>query len=61
MAKHEKPAANVPFGTVKLSSAHSTTASRVAEFGKREFVKAQQAHEEGVIAKRAAGLNYSGK
>ena len=33
----------------------------VAEFGKREFAKAQQAHEEGVIAKRAAGLYYSGK
>ena len=57
MAKHEQRAANVPFGTVKLSSAHSTTAS----MSKREFVKAQQAHEEGVIAKRAAGLNYSGK
>ena len=26
----------------------------VAEFGKREFVKAQRAHEEGVIAKRTA-------
>ena len=33
----------------------------VAEFGKREFAKAQRAHEEGVIAKRAAGLYYSGK
>jgi len=33
----------------------------VAEFGKREFTKAQRAHEEGVIAKRAAGLYYSGK
>ena len=33
----------------------------IAEFGKREFVKAQRAHEEGVIAKRAAGLYYSGK
>src|SRR6516225_6604620 len=33
----------------------------VGEFGKREFAKAQQAHEEGVIAKRAAGLYYSGK
>jgi len=33
----------------------------VAEFGKREFFKAQRAHEEGVIAKRAAGLYYSGK
>jgi len=33
----------------------------VAEFGRREFAKAQQAHEEGVIAKRAAGLYYSGK
>jgi bifunctional non-homologous end joining protein LigD len=33
----------------------------VAEFGWREFVKAQRAHEEGVIAKRAAGLYYSGK
>ena len=28
---------------------------------RREFAKAQQAHEEGVIAKRAAGLYYSGK
>ena len=33
----------------------------VAEFGTREFVKAQRAHEEGVIAKLAAGLYYSGK
>jgi bifunctional non-homologous end joining protein LigD len=33
----------------------------VAEFGKREFAKAQRAHEEGVIAKRAVGLYYSGK
>jgi bifunctional non-homologous end joining protein LigD len=33
----------------------------LAEFGKREFAKAQRAHEEGVIAKRAAGLYYSGK
>jgi bifunctional non-homologous end joining protein LigD len=33
----------------------------VAEFGKREFTKAKRAHEEGVIAKRAAGLYYSGK
>jgi bifunctional non-homologous end joining protein LigD len=33
----------------------------VVEFGKREFAKAQRAHEEGVIAKRAAGLYYSGK
>jgi len=54
MAKHEKRAANVELGTLHYSE-------HVAEFGKREFVKAQQAHEEGVIAKRAAGLNYSGK
>jgi bifunctional non-homologous end joining protein LigD len=33
----------------------------VAEFGNREFDKAQRAHEEGVMAKRAAGLYYSGK
>jgi bifunctional non-homologous end joining protein LigD len=33
----------------------------VTEFGTREFVKAQRAHEEGVIAKRATGLYYSGK
>ena len=33
----------------------------VAEFGRREFAKAQRADEEGVIAKRAAGLYYSGK
>jgi bifunctional non-homologous end joining protein LigD len=33
----------------------------ILEFGKREFAKAQRAHEEGVIAKRAAGLYYSGK
>ena len=33
----------------------------VAEFGKREFARAQRTHEEGVIAKRAAGLYYSGK
>src|SRR5215469_691495 len=33
----------------------------VTQFGKREFAKAQRAHEEGVIAKRAAGLYYSGK
>jgi bifunctional non-homologous end joining protein LigD len=28
----------------------------VVEFGTREFAKAERAHEEGVIAKRAAGL-----
>ena len=33
----------------------------VAEFGTREFAKAQRAHEEGVIAKRATGLYYSAK
>jgi bifunctional non-homologous end joining protein LigD len=33
----------------------------VAEFGTREFARAQRAHEEGVIAKRAAGLYYSGQ
>jgi bifunctional non-homologous end joining protein LigD len=33
----------------------------VAEFGEREFAKAKRAHEEGVMAKRAAGLYYSGK
>jgi bifunctional non-homologous end joining protein LigD len=33
----------------------------VFEFGKREFAKAQRAHEEGVIAKRATSLYYSGK
>jgi ATP-dependent DNA ligase len=33
----------------------------IAEFGTREFAKAQRAHEEGVIAKLAAGLYYSGK
>jgi len=33
----------------------------IAEFGKREFAKAQCAHEEGVIAKRSAGFYYSGK
>jgi bifunctional non-homologous end joining protein LigD len=33
----------------------------VIQFGKREFAKAQRAHEEGVIAKRATGLYYSGK
>ena len=33
----------------------------VAEFGRQEFAKAKRAHEEGVIAKRAAGLYYSGK
>jgi bifunctional non-homologous end joining protein LigD len=33
----------------------------VKEFGTREFAKAQRAHEEGVIAKRAAGLYHSGK
>jgi bifunctional non-homologous end joining protein LigD len=35
--------------------------AHVAEFGTREFAKAQRAHEEGVIAKRATGLYYSGK
>ncbi len=33
----------------------------VAQFGKQEFAKAQRAHDEGVIAKHAAGLYYSGK
>jgi bifunctional non-homologous end joining protein LigD len=32
----------------------------IPEYGKREFAKAR-AHEEGVIAKRATGLYYSGK
>ena len=32
----------------------------VTEFGRREFTKAQRAHEEGVIAKRSTGLYYSG-
>ena len=32
-----------------------------AEFGKRAFAKAKRAHEEGVVAKRAAGLYHSGK
>jgi bifunctional non-homologous end joining protein LigD len=32
----------------------------LAEFGNRAFMKAQRSHEEGVIAKRAAGLYYSG-
>jgi len=44
-----------PHGSLLRYSGH------VAEFGKREFAKAQRAHEEGVIAKRAAGLYYSGK
>lgn len=35
--------------------------AHVAKFGKREFAKARRAHEEGVIAKRAAGLYHSGK
>src|SRR5262249_27263550 len=30
-------------------------------FGRREFAKAERAHEEGVIAKRATGLYYSDK
>ena len=33
----------------------------VPEYGKREFAKARRLHEEGVIAKRATGLYYSGK
>jgi bifunctional non-homologous end joining protein LigD len=33
----------------------------VAEFGKREFARAQRTHKEGVIAKRAASFYYSGK
>jgi bifunctional non-homologous end joining protein LigD len=33
----------------------------VTKCGKREFTKAQRANEEGVIAKRATGLYYSGK
>lgn len=33
----------------------------VAEFGKREFAEAKRANEEGVMAKRAVGLYYSGK
>jgi bifunctional non-homologous end joining protein LigD len=33
----------------------------VIEFGKREFAKAQRAHEEGVIAKRATGPYHSGR
>jgi bifunctional non-homologous end joining protein LigD len=33
----------------------------VAQFGTREFARAQRTHEEGVIAKHATGLYYSGK
>ena len=33
----------------------------VAQFGRREFAKAERAQEEGVIAKRAASIYYSGK
>ena len=33
----------------------------VAKFGKRGFAKARRANEEGVIAKRAHGIYYSGK
>jgi bifunctional non-homologous end joining protein LigD len=33
----------------------------VVEFGIREFTRAQRAHEEGVIAKHATSLYYSGK
>ena len=33
----------------------------VPKHGKREFAKARRLHEEGVIAKRATGLYYSGK
>lgn len=33
----------------------------VAQFGTREFARAQRAREEGVIAKHATGLYYSGK
>ena len=33
----------------------------VAKLGKREFAKARQANEEGVIAERATGPYYSGK
>jgi bifunctional non-homologous end joining protein LigD len=33
----------------------------VPEYGKREFAKARRLHEEGVIAKRATGLYYSGR
>jgi bifunctional non-homologous end joining protein LigD len=47
--------ANLPRDALLHYSEH------VAEFGKREFSKAQRAHEEGVIAKRVAGLYYSGK
>ena len=43
-----------PRATAALQRARST-------FGKREFAKAQRANEEGVIAKRATGLYYSGK
>src|ERR1700752_1506453 len=31
----------------------------VAQFGTREFARAQRAHEDGVIAKHATGLYYS--
>jgi bifunctional non-homologous end joining protein LigD len=47
--------ARMPHDPLLRCSAH------VAEFGKREFARAQRAREEGVIAKRGAGLYYSGK
>jgi bifunctional non-homologous end joining protein LigD len=55
LARKKIPNALLPRNPLLHYSEH------VAEFGKREFAKAQRAHEEGVIAKRAAGLYFSGK
>jgi bifunctional non-homologous end joining protein LigD len=55
LKRKEKLKELLPRDTLMRYSEH------VAEFGKREFAKAQRAHEEGVIAKRTTGLYYSGK
>jgi bifunctional non-homologous end joining protein LigD len=55
LARKEILKALLPRDPLLRYSAH------VAASGKREFALAKRAHEEGVMAKRAAGLYYSGK
>lgn len=55
LERKEKLKALLPRDALLLYSAH------VPCSGKKAFAKAKRAHEEGVIAKRAAGLYYSGR
>lgn len=55
LLRKEKLRVLVPRDPLLLYSAH------VRQFGKKAFAKAKKRNEEGVMAKRAAGLYYSGR